>query len=76
MRVFEDAYVAEVPDAGPDVELLVRPGLSLSEQGVNDSHSYRLAILYGWGETREEAIEGCRERARALNFRLAPAPVR
>jgi ATP-grasp domain len=76
MRVFEDAYVAAVPDPDPDVELLVRPGLYLSEQGVNDSQSYRLAILYGWGETRDEAIEGCRERARALRFRLAPAPVR
>jgi biotin carboxylase len=76
IRVFEDAYVASVPDPDPAVELLVRPGLSLSEQGVNDSHSYRLAILYGWGETREEAIAGCRERAQALRFRLAPAPVR
>jgi hypothetical protein len=38
--------------------------------------SYRLAILYGFGETREEAIEGCRARARALSFGLAPAPVR
>jgi hypothetical protein len=68
--------VAAVPDVGPDVELLVRPGLSLSEQGVNDSQSYRLAILYGWGEARQEAIDGCRERAEALRFRLAPAPVR
>jgi hypothetical protein len=76
LRVFEDAFVAAVPDPGPDVELLVRPGLSLCEQGVNDSQSFRLAILYGFGETRDEAVEGCRERARALNFRLAPAPVR
>jgi biotin carboxylase len=76
IRVFEDAYVAAVPDPDPDIELLVRPGLFLSEQGVNDSQSYRLAILYGWGETRDEAIEGCRERAQALRFRLAPAPVR
>jgi biotin carboxylase len=75
VRVFEDAYVAGVPDPDPDVELLVRPGLWLSEQGVNDSQSYRLAILYGAGATREEAIEGCRKRARALSFRLAPAPV-
>jgi ATP-grasp domain len=76
VRVFEDAFVAGVPDPDPDVELLVRPGLCLSEQGVNDSQSFRLAILYGHGATREEAIEGCRERARALSFRLAPAPVR
>ena len=76
LRVFEDALVAAVPDPDPAVELLVRPGLYLSEQGVNDSHSYRLAILYGVGETRDEAVARCRERARALNFRLAPAPVR
>ena len=76
LRVFEDALVAAVPDPDPAVELLVRPGLYLSEQGVNDSHSYRLAILYGVGETRDEAVTRCRERARALNFRLAPAPVR
>ena len=76
LRVFEDAFVAAVPDPDPDVELLVRPGLSLCEQGVNDSQSFRLAILYGFGKTREEAFERCRERARALSFRLAPAPVR
>jgi hypothetical protein len=76
VRVFEDALVAAVPDPDPDVELLVRPGLYLSEQGVNDSQSYRLAILYGAGATREEAVQGCRERAEALRFRLAPAPVR
>ncbi|HEX2044450.1 MAG TPA: ATP-grasp domain-containing protein [Gaiellaceae bacterium] len=76
LRVFEDAFVEAVPDADPDVELLVRPGLQLSEQGVNDAQSYRLAILYGFGETREEAVERCRARARALSFRLAPVPVR
>ncbi len=56
--------------------MLVRPGLFLSDQGVNDAQSYRLAILYGVGETREEAVALCRERARALRFRLAPVPVR
>ncbi|MGH3024267.1 MAG: ATP-grasp domain-containing protein [Gaiellaceae bacterium] len=76
LRVFEDAYVEAVPDPDPDVELLVRPGLHLSDQGVNDAQSYRLAILYGFGETREEAVAGCRERAEALDFRLAPVPVR
>ena len=76
LRVFEDALVEAVPDPDPAVELLVRPGLYLSEQGVNDSQSYRLAILYGVGETRDEAVARCRERARALSFRLAPAPVR
>jgi ATP-grasp domain-containing protein len=76
VRVFEDAQVEAIPDPEPDVELLVRPGLLLSEQGVNDAQSYRLAILYGFGETREEAVERCRQRAGALNFRLAPVPVR
>lgn len=76
LRVFHDALVEAVPDAEPDVELLVRPGLHLSQQGVNDAQSYRLAILYGFGETREEAVERCRERARSLTFRLAPLPVR
>jgi ATP-grasp domain len=76
LRVFHDAYVEAVPDPEPDLELLVRPGLHLSEQGTNDAQSYRLAILYGFGETREEAVERCRARARALSFRLAPLRVR
>jgi ATP-grasp domain-containing protein len=76
LRLFEDAYVEEVPDPEPDLEVLVRPGLLLSEQGVNDAQSYRLAIFYGVGETREDAIESARERATALRFRLAPLPVR
>jgi len=76
VRVFEDAFVDAVPDPDADVELLVRPGLLLSEQGLNDSQSYRLAILYGFGETRQEAVERCRQRASELNFRLAPVPVR
>jgi ATP-grasp domain len=76
IRVFEDAFVEAVPDPREGVELLVRPGLFLSEQGLNDAQSYRLAILYGFGETREEALENCRARAAELSFRLAPAPVR
>src|SRR5688572_10664427 len=76
MRVFEDAFVEGVPDPEEGVEVLVRPGLALSEQGQNDPQSYRLAILYGFGETREEAVGRCRERAQRLNFRLAPVPVR
>ncbi|MEO8290264.1 MAG: ATP-grasp domain-containing protein [Gaiellaceae bacterium] len=76
IRVFEDAFVEAVPEHEDDVEILVRPGLSLSEQGTNDSQSYRLAILYGSGETREEAVAKVRERAAGLNFRLAPVPVR
>jgi ATP-grasp domain len=76
VRVFEDAFVEEVPGQEDGVELLVRPGLPLSRQGVNDSQSYRLAILYGFGETRDEAVERCRARAASLSFQLAPAPVR
>jgi hypothetical protein len=56
--------------------VLVRPGCRLSEQGVNDALSFRLAILYGFGETADEAVERCRERARALRFRLEPEPPR
>ncbi len=76
LRVFEDGLVETVPDPEPDLEVLVRPGLFLSEQGMNDAQSYRLAILYCVGATREEALARCRERAGALTFRLAPAPVR
>jgi hypothetical protein len=76
LRVFSDAYVEAVPDSDPDIELLVRPVRLLSEQGVNDAQSYRLAILYGFGETREEAVGRCRERANSLRFRLAPVRVR
>jgi hypothetical protein len=76
IRVFEDAFVEAVPDPEEGVELFVRPGLFLSEQGLNDAVSYRLAIIYGFGETRDEAVERCRSRAASLSFRLAPAPVR
>lgn len=73
VRVFADAYVEAVPEPEDDLEVLVRPGLNLSEQGLNDAQSYRLAILYGFGETRAEAVESCRRRAEGLSFRLAPA---
>jgi hypothetical protein len=76
MREFHDAFVEEVPEPEEGLEVLVRPGLFLSEQGLNDAQSFRLAILYGFGETREEALEACRARAESLNFRLAPVPVR
>ena len=76
LRVFADAFVEAVPDPEDGLEVLVRPGLRLSDQGVNDAQSYRLCILYGVGETREEAVRLCRERARALSFRLAPVRVR
>jgi hypothetical protein len=74
VRAFEDALVEDVGEEGDGVELLVRPGLRLSEQGVNDAESYRLAIVTGFGETREAAVARCRERAGRLRIRLAPAP--
>ena len=75
LRVFEDALVERVPEPADDVEILVRPGARLSAQGTNDAESYRLAIVYAFGETREEAVGRGRERARSLSFRLAPAPI-
>jgi ATP-grasp domain len=76
MRVFEDAFVAGVPEPEDDVEILVRPGSRLAVQGTNDAQSYRLAIFYESGETREEAVERCRTRARELRrrFDLRPLP--
>ena len=76
LRTFEDALVEAVPEPEPDLEILVRPGLRLSEQGVNDSQSYRLAIFTGFGESRAEAVARVRERAAGLSFRLAPSPGR
>jgi hypothetical protein len=76
LRTFRDAYVEAVPDPEEDMELLVRPGLDLSAQGVNDAHSFRLAILYGFGETREEAVARVCDRAARLSFQLAPLRVR
>jgi biotin carboxylase len=73
LRVFEDAYVQSVPeDEDEDFELLVRPGLRLSEQGVNDTTSYRLCIFPSWGPTREEALALARWRASRLDFGLVP----
>jgi hypothetical protein len=76
MRVFEDAYVEAVPDPEENLEVLARPGLPLSAQGTNDAQSYRLAILYESGATREDAVARAKERADGLSFRLAPVPVR
>ena len=72
VRVFDDAVVEVVPETQDGLEILVRPGLRLSEQGTNDTASYRLAI-FTEGETREAAVRRCRERARSLRFELAPA---
>jgi hypothetical protein len=71
MRVFEDALVEAVPEPEEGLEVLVSPGGLLSEQGLNDSASYRLAIFSEWAETREEAVSRCRRRAAALAFRLS-----
>jgi ATP-grasp domain-containing protein len=76
MRAFEDAFVASAPDPQDGVEILVRPGAQLSEQGTNDVRSFRLAIVYESGATREEALARARARASKLSFRLEPAPVR
>jgi hypothetical protein len=73
VRVFEDAVVESVPEQQDDLEILVRPGWRLSEQGTNDTVSYRLAIFTEWGETRQAALRQCRERARSLHFGLAEA---
>jgi hypothetical protein len=77
IRVFEDAFVEAVPEPEDGLEILVSPGLRLSEQGTNDAQSYRLAIFSEFGETRAEAVARCHARASRLNFRLqATAPVR
>lgn len=71
LRAFEDAFVAAVPEPEEGLEVLVRPGLRLSEQGAaNDVASYRLAIFAEVGESRAEAVERCRARARSLAFDL------
>ncbi len=72
LRAFADHLVASVPEDEAGLEVLVEPGLRLSEQGVNDVSSYRLAILSEWGETRERARERARKRARSLPFVLEP----
>lgn len=66
LRVFADALVEAVPEPEPGLELLVRPGLRLSQQGLNDVASYRLAIFSEHGESRAEALERCRRRGAEL----------
>jgi hypothetical protein len=74
VRVFEDALVEAVPEPEPGLEVLVRPGSRLLEQGVNDARSYRLAIFVESAPTREEALERCRRRAASLRFGLSAGP--
>jgi biotin carboxylase len=71
VRVFEDGLVEAVPGPQPGVELLVEPGRRLSEQGVNDVESYRLAIVDTWAPTRPEAIALAEERAASLRAAVA-----
>lgn len=66
VRVFADALVEAVPDPEPGLEVLVQPGRRLSEQGLNDTESYRLAIFSEHAATREQAVERCRARADRL----------
>jgi hypothetical protein len=76
LRRFEDAFVEAVPEPQPNVEILVRPGARLSEQGgTNDPASFRLAILYQTGVDRDAALARARERAAGLRFRLRPVPL-
>jgi hypothetical protein len=71
LRAFVDGFVERVPEPQPGLEVLVEPGRRLSEQGgQNDAFSYRLALFHETGETREEALGRCRQRARSLEFRI------
>jgi biotin carboxylase len=70
LRTFEDAFVAAAPDPVDGVEILAQTGRRLSDQAANDVRSFRLAIVYEAGETREEALERARRRAAELRFRL------
>jgi len=72
LRRFEDAWVDEVPEPEEGVEILAHPGENLSDAYANDTDSFRLAIVYEAGETREEAVERARARAAGLTFRLRP----
>jgi len=75
LRVFEDATVLAVPEPEEGLELLVRPGLPLSRQGRNDEQSFRLCIFDEVGNTREEAVARCLERARRLRETFVLQPV-
>jgi hypothetical protein len=70
LRTFADAFVAAAPEPAEDVEVLVRAGRNLSEQGGNDAQSYRLAIVYAAGGDREQALAAARAQAGRLTFRL------
>ena len=73
LRRFEDAWVDAIPEPEDGVEILAHAGQNLSDAYANDPGSFRLAIVYEAGETREEAVARARARATALSFSLAPA---
>jgi hypothetical protein len=73
LRRFEDAWVEAVPEPEDGVEILAHAGRNLSGAYANDVGSFRLAIVYEAGETREEAVDRARRRVDALRFRLRPA---
>jgi hypothetical protein len=76
VRVFQDARVVSVPPPEHGLELLVRPGPLLSQQGRNDEQSFRLAIFDEFGASREDAVDRCRERAERLRAGFELEPVR
>jgi hypothetical protein len=78
VRTFDDAFVEAVPEPEPGLELLVAPGLRLSEQGLNDVSSYRLALFAEHAPTRERALRRCEERAARLarSFAIRPDVLR
>lgn len=76
LRTFEDAFVKSAPEPDEGVEILAHAGRRLAEQGANDVRSFRLAIVYDSGETRDEALERAKARAAKLRFRLEPQRAR
>ena len=73
LRRFEDAFVEEAPEPEDGVEILVHAGENLSDGYANDPDSFRLAIVYAAGATRDGAIEQARSRAAGLRFWLRPS---
>ena len=71
-----DAFVEAVPPPEPGLECWSRRAPALPA-GDERRQSYRLAILYARGSSREHALARAKERADALSFRLqVPARTR
>ena len=70
LRVFHDAFVERMPEPQHALEILVEPCRWLSELGQKRPRSYRLALFHETGETRDEVLLRCGERARSLDFGL------